>query len=509
VEENKYNIIQPLLLAIILAIGMLFGYRLNEGSKDKLINKVDSRTAFKSIEEVMNLIDNRYLYKTNNDNFVDKAMSSVVNKLDPFSKYIKSSQYESVTEKLEGHFTGLGIGSMIHKDTMYVINVIKNSPAFKAGIKTMFKIVKIGNVNIAGNGKSTKEVRNLILKFKNKDLDLTIIDRNNIKKPLTVRINKVENNTISKAFVLDDSTVFIGINQFSNHTYREFMETLENYVSDNSIDKLIIDLRNNPGGYLQEVTKILDQFFDESKLPLVKTVYKDGREDIIKTSGRNFYNLKKVLVLINSNSASASEVFAGVIQDYDRGIIIGHQSFGKGLVQEQFQLKNGGAIRLTIANYFLPSGRSIQRKLNLDTAFVSTKDSHYEKQDTFYSKDKIRPLLSNMGINPDFEVQDSSFNEMDYLFWEFDSLFLSWSLNYIDENKDLFNLKANEFINDYSVKIDSLYFVDKINKPFLKNDLFSKFLKSKLAFVLFDKNIEAKVLSKFDPYIKEAIIRLD
>jgi len=507
VSDSKYNIVQPLLLSIVLAIGMLVGYRLNNTGNVNLVSKIkkENNQSLKSIEEVIGLIDNRYLYRTNTKNISNILMQKAVSVLDPFSKYIAPKKYKSISDRLEGHFTGLGIESMFINDTLNVINVIKKSPAEKAGIKSLDKILQLGNVSIVGRKESVTGVRKIIQKYNSKDLDLLIVNRDRKIVPITVKISKIEKNSIDKNFIIGDSIIYVSISQFTKYTYRDFMETIEKYVSNDRLGKLIIDLRNNPGGYLREVTKILDQFFDTSKLLMVKTVYKDGRGDILKTSGRTFYTIRDVVVLINENSASGSEVMAGVLQDYDRATIVGKPSFGKGLVQEQFDLDNGGALRLTIANYYLPTGRSIQKQLNLDSNYVDLKSSQYENKDTFYSLNKNRPLMSGSGIYPDTLVNDSGHLEIDYLFWEKDSLFLEWSVKYIHSHRQLLKMDEEKFINEFTIKIDSTILSDLEMVDIKDQSLFEQHLKSKIGFILFGKNIEGKVLVDYDPFIAKAL----
>ncbi len=507
-KESKYNITQPLLLAVILAVGMLVGYRLNDRGELSLIQKeyASKNASIKSINEVLNLIENKYLYKTNSTNFTDDVMSSIVDKLDPFSRYINSEKYNSVNDRLEGHFTGLGIESLFVADTLFVTNVLEGSPADKAGLKSMDRIVQLGNSVIVGKDRDVSEVRDIIKKYKGKDLDLVIVNRYGKKVPVTVNISNVERNSIDKNFLLKDSIVYLSISQFTKYTYRDFMKIIESYAKNDKLGKLIIDLRNNPGGYLREVTKILDQFFETSKLTMVKTIYKYGREDVLKTSGRNFYNIKDIVVLINENSASGSEVLAGVLQDYDRATIIGKQSFGKGLVQEQFKLDNGAALRLTIANYYLPTGRSIQKVLELDSNFVDLKSSHYEKKDTFYSMKKNRPLISGSGIYPDILVEDAEFNKINYLFWEKDSLFLSWGIEYIKKHPELLEMDKNAFLkSNIPLESDITDLKEKLHKDIKKTELFLTFLKSRIGFILFGYDTEGRIIADNDPYLNKAI----
>ncbi len=505
-KNNKYNIAQPLLLSIILAAGMLIGYNINEKHNKPLISGIKEENAGKTgkIEEIIRFIDAKYLYKTNQDKFTEKALKSIFEELDPFSAYIPPSKLSSVNDKLDGNFRGIGISSYIIDDTLIVLNVLKDTPAEKAGLKPLYKIIQIGNHYITGDSINHSIIKKIISSYGEEPFDIVILDGDNRKKVVTINAEKIENNSVSSAYMLPDSTLYMKIEQFTNHTYREFMEDIEKYVVDDKISKLIIDLRGNPGGYLQEVTKMLDQFFDKSKLDLVTTVYHDGRKDKIKTSGRNFYKISRIAVLINEHSASGSEVLAGVLQDYDRGIIVGNPSYGKGLVQEQYELSNGGALRLTIANYYLPTGRSIQKSLDLDSNFVNTNSSHYERQDTFYSINEHRPLISGRGIYPDYFVDDTMYYKLQNILYKYDSLLFSQAIDYIKKNKDLYDISEEDFVNNYNISLDSI--------PNIKNSEFSlegieayKYLiKSKIAFILFGKNTEEKILNRIDPYIEEA-----
>ena len=505
-KNNKYNIVQPLLFSIILAAGMLIGYNINDSHNKPLISGVREESTGKTgkIEEIIRFIDAKYLYKTNQDKFTDKALKAIFDELDPFSAYIPSSKLNSVNDRLDGNFRGIGISSYIINDTLTVLNVLKGTPAEKAGLKPLDKIIQIGNHYITGDSINHSIIKKIIQSYKEEPFDIVILDRDNKKKVVTIHAERIENNSVSSAYMLPDSTLYMKIEQFTNHTYREFMEDIEKFAVDDKISKLIIDLRGNPGGYLQEVTKMLDQFFDKSKLDLVTTVYHDGRKDKIKSSGRNFYDISKIVVLIDGHSASGSEVLAGVLQDYDRGIIIGNPSFGKGLVQEQYNLSNGGALRLTIANYYLPTGRSIQKSLDLDSNFVNTKSSHYERQDTFYSINKHRPLISGRGIYPDYFVNDTLYYKMQGILYRYDSLLFSKAIDYIKNNKELYDISEDDFVNNYNISLDSISGIDNPDFSQAGIDAYKYMIKSKIAFILFGKNAEEKVLNRIDPYIEEA-----
>ena len=503
-EKIKYNVFQPLLLAIVLATGMLIGYRLNEENEMTLIDKVDGQAPGQTgrVEEILRFIENKYLYNTNTNKFIDKALGSIMEELDPYSIYVPPSKVEKIQSSLNANFTGMGITAYFYHDTLLVFHVLEDSPAAKAGIKPFDKILQVGNTIITGKKWNHNALAELLRKYKDKNVDIIVQDKDGNKRALTVGVKEIDKNTVVSSYRPDSNTVYMRIDRFSNHTYREFMKKLESYARDEKIHNLIIDLRDNPGGYLQEVTKILDQLFDKSKLDFVTTEYHDGRKDEIKSSGRNFYQIDNIIILINEHSASGSEVLAGVVQDLDRAVVIGKPSFGKGLVQEQYKLKNGGALRLTIANYYLPTGRSIQKQLDIDSSFVDVASSHYEKHDTFYSLFKHRPLLSGRGIYPDIIVNDTAWNQSWNYIAHYDSLLTDALIQYIFKHKELFDIDANTFVDDYKVDFKDDVFA---SLPLdWDNDYIATLVKAKLGYILYGEDVENMILEKIDPYILKA-----
>ncbi len=508
-KGSKYDIIQPLLLSVVLAIGMFLGYKLSSGKSESFIKHYPKdRGITGNIEEVFRYIDAKYLYKTDVEKLRNKAVNSVIAELDMYSNYIPPKKLDYVNGRIQGNFVGIGISSYLRNDTLYILGVFEGSPAQKVGLQPMDKIVQIGNKTLGKELKGLSEIKSHFVENRGEEVDLLIVDRYDNKKTVRVSVDRVDSKSVDKDFLLPDSSVYISINQFTSHTYNEFMMALEKYVKNDTIESLVIDLRNNPGGLLQEVSKILDQFFTKSQFLLVKTVFKDGRSEEIKTTGRNFYSIKDIKVLINSNSASGSEILAGVLQDYDRGVIIGTNSFGKGLVQEQYNLRGGAALRLTTANYYLPTGRSIQKPVEVDSQFVDTKVNHYDKIDTFYSFENSRVLLSGNGIHPDIEVDDDEFRKVDYLFWVTDSLFVNWAINYINDNKDIFELSERQFIDNYEVNIDDNIKGKIENFDWYDSDMINTFLKAKIAEILYGSNAAAKIKLNVDPYIIRALRKI-
>ena len=377
---------------------MLIGYRAHKYD-EKLIEKYKVRTVEEAtrFDQVARLIESNYLFDTDIPGMTDEVFRSMASGLDPFSVYIPPSNYVETLENLNANYIGLGITTHFYHDTLVIIDVLEGSPAHRSGLKILDRIITFNNNLIRKD--NSGELMNEIRISKGKEIELDVLDKNNKLREIKIKIDNIEAETIDQAVMLNDTTLYVSISQFSNHTYRELLEHIEKNAKNDKLGKVIIDVRNNPGGYLKEVLKILDQFFSTADLKFVETVYKDGRRDINKSTGRNFYSIDNIAVLINEESASGSEVLAGVIQDLDRGVIIGKNSFGKGLVQDQFTLYNGGALRLTIAEYFLPTGRNIQKKLELKKSDREIK--HFIDRDTFYSMNLRRPLLGGSGIEPD------------------------------------------------------------------------------------------------------------
>lgn len=492
-----------MLLSIILAAGMLIGYGIQDTSDFELIKVHENEEKLRPthIDNVMRLIESNYLFEPDYDEMTNKALNSISQSLDPFSAYIEPSEFYHVRDNLNASYTGMGIYSQDFKDSLVIIEILKNSPAQKAGLKTLEKILKINGKNLVGwnNDQITQE----FLKNKGKKLDLLISGRDFKKRIVSLKIDSVETQTVNRIFNFGNSTLYVGLSQFSNHTYRELLGIIEKNAQNKKIKNLIIDVRDNPGGYLQEVVKILDQLFSQSGLTLVETVYKDGRKDVLKTSGRNFYDIEKVTVIINEFSASGSEVLAGSLQDHDRALIIGKNSFGKGLVQDQYDLFNGGALRLTVANYFLPSGRSIQK----DIKFPKTikKDQFYTGQDTFFSLIKRRPLYSGRGIEPDIIVNDSLFSKSLSLVENTSYKLYPVLIDYIFRNKVIMNSGKNDLKNDYNFLNDKVVsaFLEQYQLP--DNRILTEIVKSKIAYLINGRALETEILLKSDPFVQRAL----
>lgn len=356
----------PLMLAGAVVVGILVGLRLQKPSPVMVIENDESgHSAVSSsgrVEELIRYIEARYVDEVDKEEIADKAIQSIIDELDPHSSYIPAKDLQEVNDQLDGDFDGIGIEFFILDDTLMVVSPLSGGPSEAVGVMAGDKIVMIEDSIVAGQDKNVREITGMLRGKKGTEVRIGVL-RGNQKELLefTITRDAIPMNSVDVSMMLDEKTGYIRLSRFSAKTYEEFMKALEVLIEEKEMKDLVIDLRGNPGGYLQQATNILSQLFKEKQQLLVFTEgRKTGRNDYSST-GMPFFNVEDVVVLIDEGSASASEIVAGAIQDRDRGVIIGRRSFGKGLVQEQYELSDGSALRLTVARYYTPSGRSIQK----------------------------------------------------------------------------------------------------------------------------------------------------
>ncbi|MBI5914679.1 MAG: PDZ domain-containing protein [Bacteroidetes bacterium] len=366
---KKLKIWLPLLFSLVLVGGMLIGTRMQ--SNPPTVAAIDvpknedlppSALGQGKLEELIRYIEARYVDDVNKDELVKEAIDNILYQLDPHSSYISAEQLKEVNEQLEGSFDGIGIEFVVVDDTVMVVAALAGGPAEGAGILSGDKIVQIEDSLTVGENINYEGILSKLKGDKGSKIDIGILRGLERKlRRFTLTRDKISVHSVEVAYMLDEVSGYIKINRFSANTYEEFMKSLEDLVDNQGMKHLVIDLRQNPGGYLQEATSILSQLFKEKDKLLVYTEGKNVPRNDYKSTGRPFYEVGNIAVLTDEGSASASEIVAGAIQDWDRGIVIGRRSFGKGLVQEQYHLRDGSAIRLTVARYFTPSGRCIQK----------------------------------------------------------------------------------------------------------------------------------------------------
>ena len=375
--KYKITVYLPLLFAIVLIAGIFVGLRLapggSSGSPIYSVNLSD----YNKLSDIMNLIERDYVDSVDIENTQEDAIEHVLENLDPHSQYIASRELDHVNEHLEGNFEGIGVQFRIEKDTVMVVSPISGGPSEKVGIRAGDRIVMVEHDTIAGVGINNTRVMKLLKGPRGTKVNIMVFRRGEPELlDFTITRNVIPTYSVDIAYMVDDSIGYVKLNKFSATTHDEMMEALKS-LKDQGMHKLILDLRNNTGGYLQAAIKVSDEFLKDGEL----IVYTEGqnrpRNYAYATSRGNFED-EELIILIDEGSASASEIVAGAIQDNDRGTIMGRRSFGKGLVQEQMSLYDGSALRLTVARYYTPTGRSIQKPYD-----HGTKDYYKEFHDRF------------------------------------------------------------------------------------------------------------------------------
>lgn len=363
-ENNNKNShpFLPLFFALVLIIGIFIGIRLNRNSQQNQLLQLFSneKNNGNKLDELLDYVIREYVDTLYRDSLTDKTIETLLSNLDPHSAYIPAASLQSTNEPLNGNFEGIGIEFNLLRDTIYVVTAIPGGPSEKAGIKSGDKIIFVDGKKVAGvkitnelvfknlKGKGGTVVNIGVLRFGTSSIEYFKITR-----------GKIPIYSVDASYMMDSITGYIKISRFASTTFQEFDHALSK-LEKMGMQQLVLDLRGNPGGFLDAAIDISDEFLPRGKM-IVYTQGKNRPRQNSIASDKGRFEKQKLAILIDENSASASEIVAGAIQDNDRGIIIGRRSFGKGLVQEQSEFKDGSAIRLTIARYYTPSGRSIQK----------------------------------------------------------------------------------------------------------------------------------------------------
>ncbi len=521
----------PFLLACVLVIGMYAGMRLNEPFKYHSNLFSFRSNQFNKINDVVNYINQEYVDTVNQKKLVENTIEGMLHNLDPHSVYISADELQSMNEPLEGNFEGIGIEFHVQSDTIMVVSAVSGGPSEQLGIRSGDRIVKVNGKNVAGIGITNLQVTQQLRGTSGSKVKVSIARRgvgNLIEYNITR--GKIPIYSVDVAYMLDSKTGYIKISHFAERTYEEYMEGFMK-LKNEGMKNLVLDLRGNPGGYLKTAIQIADEFLPEKKL----IVYTEGRSRPRETyyaSARGYFEQGPLVVLIDEGSASASEIVAGALQDQDRATVIGRRSFGKGLVQEQNEFPDGSAIRLTIARYYTPTGRCIQKPY-LDgfeeyqnELFDRMKKGEFENTDSIHFSDSLRystPLgkivYGGGGIMPDvFVPLDTSGSSRFYTNANSKGLVTQFAYDYLDQNRKSFEqfksfkeFQKNFMVND-GIYLEFIAYTLKNGVPNdkrgqeLSSSIIKTQLKALIARQLWKNNGFYPVINQTDQTLKKALL---
>lgn len=487
----KNKIYLPLFIGLAVAVGVFIGNNLNFSRKSVLFS-TNSHEA--KIKRLINYIQYDYVDEVDTDSLLDNVITDMLVKLDPHSVYIPKEEMQRVTENMQGSFVGIGVAFLRYKDSIAVTNVIEGGPSEKAGIKAGDRIILANNDSLVGNSLLKKaginkneegsifgnqKINETILKTLKGEpdtkVDVTVYRRstNEILQFPIIR-GEVAIKSVSAYYMITPTLGYIRIDRFARTTYDEFKKGLDELISE-GMTSIVLDLRGNPGGFMDIANSIVDEFLEEGKL-IVFTKNKRGNVDKSFATNKGDFEKGTVYVLIDQNSASASEIVAGALQDNDKGTIIGRRSFGKGLVQQEMDLGDGSAVRLTTSRYYTPTGRSIQKPYShtdsqsynndyierIHNGELVSRDSIKVNDELKYTTPKGKIVYGGGGIVPDIFVPIDTLNTYsnrlygrlnDFIFEYIDSHRSElevWELNDFVENFD----KDNYIFNQYLDQLD-------------------------------------------------------
>ncbi|WP_131537656.1 S41 family peptidase [Pedobacter nototheniae] len=499
-KNTRNNLLIALSYSIILITGMVLGIKFikDQGFGVQKNPQLAANNSEK-LDEILHIINKNYVDDINTDSLHNLPIDSVLHQLDPHSVYLPPTDAQDMEDNLEGNFEGVGIEYYMLNDTMMVTSVVKDGPAYQAGIKLGDKILTIDSTAISGRNLPKDQITGRFRGKSGTGVKVVLLHSGSLQpSKLVVTRGKVNISSIDAAYMINNETGYVRISKFGANTDSDFATAAANLKS-KGMKKLILDLRDNGGGYFSAATGLADQFLPENKLIVYTEGKHEPRTDYFST-GTGAFQQGKLAVLINENTASASEIVAGAIQDLGRGIIVGRRSFGKGLVQEQFAFGDGSALNLTIARYYTPSGKSIQKsykkgydayKHELDDRMTDGEltGDRTSFQDSVEKPDAANPPVIKQkiigGIRPDIFVKLDTvgYNKFysnlvskkilaDYVF---NVLTNKYSASFVEQNINIFNINDNDFkdfigfIQRKNVAIDRLQLYSA--KNVIQNDL--------------------------------------
>ncbi|MAB48467.1 MULTISPECIES: S41 family peptidase [Winogradskyella] len=522
--KNKYI---PLIVGVAIAAGVVIGGKLN--FTDTSDNLFTTNSKKDKLNRLIDYIDYEYVDDVNTDSIVDVTVNGILDNLDPHSTYIPKEDLERITENMKGDFVGIGINYYPYKDTIAVIKPTEDGPSESAGIMSGDRILLADGDTIYGRNITNEYISKKLKGDKNTKVKLTVYRKSEDEiLEFEVKRKSIPIKSVDAAYMLTDELGYIKMNRFAETSFKEFKTALED-LQDQGATKLALDLRDNPGGFLGIAEQIADEFLEDDKLILF-TRDKKGREERTYATRRGDFEDGEIYILINENSASASEVIAGALQDNDKGIIVGRRSYGKGLVQREMALGDGSAVRLTVSRYYTPTGRSIQRPYTngdnnayyndyykrLRTGELADEDNIEVDDSLKFTTPKGKVVYGGGGIIPDvFVPVDRSFDNETINYLRRRGHFGYFVFEELDKDRSIYqDVTKYDFINNFEVSDDIVVrFQDYVNQKegtnitfVAYNDEIRRLIKATLARQLFDDNSFEEVLNKEDIMVQEVIL---
>ena len=526
-NNKKNSRFSPLMMALCVVIGILIGtFYANHfsGNRLSIINSSSNK-----LNNLLHIIDDQYVDTVNVNDLVEKAMPQILAELDPHSVYISAKDVQTANDDLRGSFSGVGIEFTIRQDTLHVQQVINNGPAERAGVIAGDKIITVDDKPFTGKTLTNEEAMHRLKGPKDTKVKLGILRYGEKKlRSITVTRGEIPTKSITATYMLDDNTGYIRIKNFGENTYPELLIALAK-LSQENFQGLCIDLRGNTGGYLQSAVQIANEFLPKNRLIVYTQGRKSPRQEY-RSDGRGSYQQLPLVILIDEISASASEILAGAIQDNDRGTIIGRRSFGKGLVQQPIAFSDQSMIRLTIARYYSPSGRCIQKPYTAGDNKDYEEDilARYEHGE-FFSQDSIkhegkeyhtangRPVYGGGGITPDIFVAEDTTNVTSY--YKQASLsgqIIMFAYSYTDENRQKLSqldtveemaafLKRQNIVDKFATYADHNGLKRRNLMIQRSHKLLERFITSRIIYNMMKEEAWIEYLNSDDPAITQTL----
>lgn len=529
-NPNKQNRFSSLWMALCVVIGVFIGTFYADhfsGNRLSIIN-----TGTNKLNNLLHIIDDQYVDTVNMADIVENAVPQILSELDPHSVYISAKDVQMAEDDLRGSFSGVGIEFTIRRDTLRVQNVIKNGPSDRAGILAGDMIVTVDDSLFVGKKLTNERAMHKLKGAKDTKVKLGIVRRGQKGiRPITVTRGEIPMRSVNCTYMLNDETGYIRIKNFGENTYPELLIALAQLAQE-QFSRLVIDLRGNTGGYLASAVQIANEFLPKNRLIVYTQGRRQARQDY-RSDGRGSYQHLPLVVLIDEGTASAAEILAGAMQDNDRATIIGRRSFGKGLVQQPITFNDGSMIRLTVARYYTPSGRCIQKP------YTSGQDKDYEEDlltryqhGEYFSRDSIkqsgkafktrsgRKVYGGGGITPDIFVgEDTTAYTSYYQEAAMSGLLLQFAYDYTDNHRA--ELAKYEETAELERQLKRQNMVEKFAAYAEKNGLkrrnlmikrshklIETYLLSRIVYTMKDEQQWIEYLNQDDPVVKQAVEKL-